>query len=136
MGTHLRQVVEARRTAARHVHAVGDEVRRARLTSGMSQAQVAARLGWSRQRVARIEGGRSHRAPAADLAVLATVVGLRLQVRAFPAGPPLRDVAQLAATVRLRERISPAWHLALEVPVRIAGDLRAFDLVLREPRTG
>ncbi len=100
----------------------------------MSRAQVAARLGWTRQRVARIEVGRSPRAPAADLSVLAAVVGLRLQLRAFPAGPPLRDVAQLAVTGRLRERLSPSWRLVLEVPVRIPGDLRAFDLVLREPR--
>jgi transcriptional regulator with XRE-family HTH domain len=135
MGSHQRQVMEARRRAAGLVREVGDEVRRARVTAGMSQAQVAALLGWSRQRLARIESGRSIRAAAADLAVLSVAVGLRLQLRAFPAGPPLRDVAQLAVTGRLRRILSPAWRLALEVPVRIGGDLRAFDLVLREPRS-
>ncbi len=136
MTGRVRRVTEAQRTAARHLRDVGGEIRRARLAAGMAQAQVGARVGWARQRVARVETGSVAGVPLADLAELATVVGLRLQVRAFPAGPPLRDVAQLAATVRLRERISPAWHLALEVPVRIAGDLRAFDLVLREQRTG
>lgn len=133
MGSHLRQVAEARRTAARLVREAGEEVRRARANAGMSQGQVAGRLGWSRQRVARIEAGHSARVPAADLAVLAAVVGLRLQLRAYPAGSPLRDVGQLAVTHRLRERISTAWRLALEVPVPIPGDLRAFDLVLRVP---
>jgi transcriptional regulator with XRE-family HTH domain len=136
MGSHLRQVAEARRTAARLVREAAEEVRRARTTAGMSQAQVAARLGWSRQRLGRIEAGRAARVPAADLAVLAAVVGLRLQLRAFPAGPPLRDVGQLAVTHRLRDRISPTWRLSLEVPVRIPGDLRAFDLLLREPHAG
>ncbi len=102
----------------------------------MTQAQVAGRIGCARQRVARIEAGRVAGVALADLSAVAAVVGLRLQVRAFPAGPALRDVAQLAVMHRLRRRISPAWRIALEVPVRIAGDLRAFDLVLRERVTG
>lgn len=102
------------------------------MAAGMTQAQVAERIGCARQRVARIELGRVAGIGLGDLSAVAAVVGLRLQVRAFPAGPALRDAAQLAVMHRLREVLSSAWRLALEVPVRTSGDLRAFDLVLRE----
>ncbi len=135
MTGRVRRVTEAQRTAARHLRDAGEEIRRARLAAGMTQAQVAARVGWARQRVARVETGKIGGVPLPDLEGLAAVVGLRLQVRVFPAGSAMRDVAQLAVTRRLRDRISPAWRLALEVPLRRSGDLRAFDLVLHEPRT-
>jgi transcriptional regulator with XRE-family HTH domain len=136
MSGRLHRISEARRTAARQLREAGNEIRLARLAAGMTQAQVAGRIGCARQRVARFEAGRVASVPLADLSAVAAIVGLRLQVRAFPAGPPLRDLAQLSVTHRLRRRIAQAWRIVLEVPVRIAGDLRAFDLLLRERVTG
>jgi transcriptional regulator with XRE-family HTH domain len=136
MSGRLHRISEARRTAARQLRESGNEIRLARLAAGMTHAQVAGRIGCARQRVARFEAGRVASVPLADLSAVAAIVGLRLQVRAFPAGPPLRDLAQLSVTHRLRRRIAQAWRIVLEVPVRIAGDLRAFDLLLRERVTG
>jgi transcriptional regulator with XRE-family HTH domain len=136
MSGRLHRISEARRTAARQLREAGNEIRLARLAAGMTHAQVAGRIGCARQRVARFEAGRVASVPLADLSAVAAIVGLRLQVRAFPAGPPLRDLAQLSVTHRLRRRIAQAWRIVLEVPVRIAGDLRAFDLLLRERVTG
>jgi len=126
-----RRVVEARRRAAQQLREVGEEIRRARLAAGMTQGQVATRLACQRQRIARIEAGAVANVPLPDLAAAASVVGLRLGLRAYPHGSPLRDAGQLAVALRLQRRLSPAWHRQLEAPVQLRGDLRAFDLVLR-----
>ena len=58
------------------------------------------------------------------------VVGLDLAVRAYPAGPPIRDVAHLRLLARFRERIGTGWRWRPEVPIGGSGDLRAWDGVL------
>lgn len=45
---------------------IADRIRRARLAAGMSQAALAAALGWNQSRVSRLETGRGH--VTADLA--------------------------------------------------------------------
>lgn len=136
MGSTNRQIDEARRHVERSLRDIGDECRRARLAAGIGQAQAGGRLGWSRQKAARVEMGRSRRVSLRDLQLYASVLGLRLATRAFPVASPLRDVGQLSVTRRFLERIGRVWRVAIEVPVPIPGDLRAFDLVLRNPRTG
>jgi hypothetical protein len=54
-------------------------------------------------------------------------VGLELALRAFPAGDPIRDRAQLALLERLRVRVHPTFRWRTEVPLGIEGDLRAWD---------
>lgn len=115
----------------RILHTVGDELREARLSSGLNQADVARRLGTTRRRLGRIERGRVPLIPLADLAMHAGVVGLRLSARLYPAGPPLRDKAQLALLDRFQRRLAPAWRIRLEEPIPIPGDQRAWDMVLR-----
>jgi hypothetical protein len=72
--------------------------------------------------------------PFPDLAFLGSycaVVGLDLTLRAYPAGDPLRDRAQLALLERLRARLHPSLGWATEVPLPIEGDLRAWDAVVQ-----
>jgi hypothetical protein len=54
-------------------------------------------------------------------------VGLDLALRAYPAGDPIRDRAQLALLERLRKRLHPSLRWRTEVPLPIERDLRAWD---------
>jgi len=65
------------------------------------------------------------------VAALCAVVGLDLAIRAYPAGDPIRDRAQLALLERLRSRLSPTLRWRTEVPLPIEGDLRAWDADIR-----
>ena len=66
-----------------------------------------------------------------DLARHGAAVGLKLHARFYPIGAGLRDAAQLDLIRRLRLRIGDRWRWQLEAPLNIAGDLRAFDVLLR-----
>jgi hypothetical protein len=48
----------------------------------------------------------------------------------YPEGAAIRDAAQIALIRRLRDRLGHKVAWAFEVPIPIAGDLRAFDAVL------
>ena len=61
------------------------------------------------------------------MAAYCAVVGLDLAMRAYPAGDPIRDRAQLALLERLRARLNPTLRWRTEVPLPIDGDLRAWD---------
>ena len=122
---------EASRHIVRLLHAIGDDLREARLSAGLNQADVARMLGTTRRRLGRIESGRVRVAPLADLATHAGIVGLHLHAKLYPAVPPLRDKAQLALLDRFQRRLSPVWHIRLEEPIPLPGDLRAWDMVLR-----
>ena len=60
------------------------------------------------------------------MAAYCAVVGLDLAMRAYPAGDPIRDRAQLALLERLRARLNPTLRWRTEVPLPIDGDLRAW----------
>jgi hypothetical protein len=65
-----------------------------------------------------------------DLARHAAAVGLRLHARLYPAGPPIRDAAQVALLDRFRRRLAADWRVKLEAPLPIQGDQRAWDMLL------
>ena len=69
--------------------ALADAVRRARVAAGLSQAELAARLGTKQPNVARLELGAGH-AATLDLTIRALLVlGLtRAQLAAIVAGTP------------------------------------------------
>jgi len=77
-----------------------------------------------------VESGALESIPLLDLAEHAGAVGLKLYARMYPAGPALRDQAQLALLDRFHRRISSQWQLRLEAPLQITGDQRAWDLLL------
>ncbi len=80
--------------------------------------------------MSRIERGRAPRVSVERISTVLVAVGLDLAVRAYPAGPPVRDAAHLRLLARFRERIGPEWRWRPEVPVGPPGDLRAWDGVL------
>jgi transcriptional regulator with XRE-family HTH domain len=109
---------------------VGDELRRARTGAGLSQVAVARAAGVCHTTVGRIERASI---PGVSIDVLGrtcAVVGLDLVIRAYPNADPVRDAAQVALLERLRRRLPSSSRWSTEVPLPIAGDLRAWDAVI------
>ena len=110
---------------------LGDELRDARLRTGLSQERIAGAAGWTQHRLSEAERGRLVRATVLDVARLASVVGLDLVVRCYPSDRgAVRDVAQVAVLSALRTRIGSAWEWRYEVPVGEPPDQRSFDAVM------
>jgi hypothetical protein len=55
---------------------------------------------------------------------------MELSVRAYPKGHPVRDTAHLGLLEALRSRLHPSLRWRTEVPLPIAGDLRAWDALI------
>jgi hypothetical protein len=79
----------------------------------------------------RFERGEVERLRVPELGSWFAVLGLDLTLRAYPAGDPIRDRAQIALLERLRTRISPRLRWRTEVPMPIEGDMRAWDAEIR-----
>lgn len=107
------------------------ELRTARLDRGLSQATVASALGIDRSLLSRVERGA-----VPDLGIVAAsemlaAVGLELSVRAYPSGGPLRDAAHVALLQRFHSNLHRSLGWTTEVPLPVAGDLRAWDAMIR-----
>jgi hypothetical protein len=89
--------------------------------------------GLSRSAVARIEAGTRRSTTVEEFACLGATVGLDIRLRAYPAGDAIRDAGQARLLERLRARLNPSLAWRTEVPLPIAGDLRAWDAVIRGP---
>ena len=109
---------------------LGNEIRRARLEHGLSQAVVARSARTSRAQLSRIERSKVPAASIVEMARLLAAVGLELSARAYPAGQPVRDAAHLALIERLRARLGPGVAWRFEAPIGRPGDQRAWDAVL------
>jgi transcriptional regulator with XRE-family HTH domain len=133
MATKDRAVDRGRRDAARHLQMLGTELREARLAAGLSQSHVGRAVGISHPGVSRIERALAPRTPLGRLDEIAAVLGLRLSVRVYPAGRPLRDEGQLRLLDRLKRRLGRGLAWRTETPVSIAGDLRAWDASIAGP---
>ena len=120
---------EARRQALDQLRAIGRELRIARITSGKRQLDIARAIGVSTAHVSRIERGLVEGVTMGVLARFATAVGLRIWLRAFPAGRRLLDAPQLALWAEFKPHFDRVWQLRTEVPIPIPGDLRAADAV-------
>lgn len=83
--------------------------------------------------VSRIERNARPNLSIDEAAVICAVLGLRLHVKAYPAGSPVRDAAQLRVAARLRSQVSDRFAWRTEVPVGPAGDLRTWDVLLDGP---
>ena len=109
---------------------IGREIHGGRLGSGLTLAEVGSAIGRSTSEISRIEHGQSPHVSYETLALAAAAVGLDLPLRAFPAGEPIRDKGQLALLARFRSRLPATLRWRTEVPLQIAGDLRAWDAVI------
>jgi transcriptional regulator with XRE-family HTH domain len=110
---------------------LGEEHRNARVAAGLSLRDAAAASGSSRSQLWRFERGEIDRALMTDLGAWFSVLGLDLVLKAYPAGDPVRDRAQLDLLERLRARLHPSLRWRTEVPLPIEGDLRAWDAEIR-----
>ena len=126
-------VHEADRQARRRELEIVRELRVARLTGGLRQRDVARAMGISTASVCRIERGDVARVSLRVLARFAGAVGLVLWVRAYPGGRRFLDAPQLSLFGRFRRAAHPSWGWETEVPMPIAGDLRAADVRGRIP---
>jgi transcriptional regulator with XRE-family HTH domain len=103
------------------------EARKARLDSGLGQDVVAGALGISVAQYSRIERGLSPDLAIATAVRLFAVLGLDLSIRAYPAGDPIHDAAQVALLERLHVLCHRSIIWRTEVPFPFSGDLRAWD---------
>lgn len=133
MGNRTRPIDQATHAGHRLLLEVGDELREARLRAGLRQVDVAAALGTSHTTISNIERGRSRTVPILAIARHGAAVGLRLHARLYPAGPPIRDQAQVALLDRFRKRISAEWNVRLEAPLPGDRDQRAWDMLIWRP---
>ncbi len=127
MTSRERPADRGRRRCRDAVRRVADDGRIARIGAGLSQEEVGRAIGSSHARVGRFERGDVPYPDLEFLGAYCAVLGLDLALRAFPAGDPIRDRAQLALLERLRKRLHPSLRWRTEVPLPIERDLRAWD---------
>jgi transcriptional regulator with XRE-family HTH domain len=125
-----RSIHRARRRGVRTLQALGEELREARLSAGLRQADIARQLGASQSRISRIESAAAQDLRLLEAAEIASLLGFDLSARLFPAGPPLRDRAHVALLQRFRQRVSSEFRWRVEAPLPAAGDYRAVDVLL------
>jgi transcriptional regulator with XRE-family HTH domain len=118
-------LAQARRTRI----SIGVEVREARLAGGVSQQAAATSVGMSHAQFGRIERGELRNLTIEQVVRAYASVGLRLAAKPYPAGEPIRDAGQLQLLDRFRAVLPPVVRWRTEVPMPIAGDLRAWDAV-------
>lgn len=132
MAAVTRILGEALRLGDRLRREFGEDLRRARINAGLSQAVVARALGVSAATVSRVERGLVRKLTVQHIARHAAVVGLVLRANLLPAGSPIRDAGQLRVLNRLERHVRPPWRWQLEMLVA-PHDLRAFDAGAVQP---
>ena len=108
---------------------MGQELRGARLTCGLSQLAAGAAADMSHAQFGRIERAELRELTVDQLSRACAAVGLRLAVRAYPDGDPVRDAAQLALLARFQALLPSGTGWRTEVPLPITGDRRAWDAI-------
>jgi transcriptional regulator with XRE-family HTH domain len=107
------------------------EIRSARVAVGLSQDDLGRSVGISGSQVGRFERGELDDIGIEQLCRLSASVGLVPSLRFYPAGDPVRDVAQARLLERLRGRLLRAADCRTEVPLHGRSDARAWDAVLK-----
>jgi transcriptional regulator with XRE-family HTH domain len=114
---------------------LGREARELRLRAGLSQSELARVLGCTRQWIGRFELGRLRVVDLRRVTRLFMFLGHKVVVTTYPTGEPLRDAGQVRVLERFNARLSPTWRRFSEAVMPNAGDLRAWDELLRGPVT-
>jgi len=132
-GLRARPIDTARQLTGEQLARFGLEIRTARVSSGISQQELAHRSGVSQGFISMVERGR--RTPGLEVANrLAAACGLQLWLRLFPGdGVTLRDSGQLAMATAIVNAAHADYRCRSEVPIGIPGDRRAHDLVMELP---
>jgi transcriptional regulator with XRE-family HTH domain len=106
---------------------LAEELRTARLASGLSLRHVAKAAGMSASQLGRLEHAQSPRVSVRTLSIVFAVLGMRLRARPYPEGPPIRDAAHARLLGRFRAHLPASVRLRTEVPLLLDHDLRAWD---------
>jgi transcriptional regulator with XRE-family HTH domain len=130
MAGHEKRDERAQRLMSEVLAAMGRELRTARLGLDLSQTDAGRAIGVSTSAWSRMERGAVPNLALLELGRALAVVGLDLSVRAYPGGRPLRDDAHLTLLARLHGRLGAGPRWRTEVPMRVAGDLRAWDALI------
>lgn len=133
MPSRLNPLHEASRLATWLLNEMGRELRIGRITSGMTQAQVGAKIGCSASTVCRVEHGSVRTLSVPKLMRHAGAVGLKLYANLYPAGRRPLDAPQLGVLAAFNSRLHAIWKRQVEVTVPLPGDLRAVDEVISRP---
>jgi len=133
MATRTDPAVASRAHARRLARGIGEQLRIARTSAGLSQQHTGLAAAMSHAQWGRIERGAVGGLSFDQVARAASAVGLRLVARLVPDGDPVRDAAHLALLDRLRRVLPATVRWDTEVPLPIPGDRRAWDALLRTP---
>lgn len=109
---------------------VAEEVRRARIGSGLSLRDVAAATGISHAALWEFERGGASGLRLEHVGAVSAVVGLDLRVRAYPGADAIGDAAQSRLLARLRQHLDPGLRWRTEVPIVLDHAGRAWDAVI------
>jgi len=120
-------ITEGHLQADRIRRELGRELRLARIGAGLSLEAAGRAAGMSRAQLTRIEHGEIAGLSIDQSCRAAAALGLRVTVRAFPSGDPVRDAGQLRLLERFRQRLPVEAGWQTEVPLPIPGDQRAWD---------
>jgi transcriptional regulator with XRE-family HTH domain len=132
MGTVERAIDRGTRQGERWLRLLAGEFRTARLTSGLSQAQVAKAVRISKSAYGRIERGELKTLSFVVAARIAVVLALDLFVALYPGRRGLRDEPQARLIKLVVESIGPPLKYRTDMPLPRNGDapeFRAWDLV-------
>lgn len=127
VATRERPADRGRRNARVALVRLREEIRRARVAAGLSQREVAQAVGVSHAQIGRLERDRIRRPSPDLLGAVCAVVGLRLSLKTYPEGDPIRDRQHTALLERFRRVLHPTLRFRTEIPFPIPGDLRAWD---------
>lgn len=133
MANRQSTIHDASRLGLHLLRDIGQELRVARITHGLTQKQVASSMRTSNSWVSRVEHGLIRGIGVPAITRHAAAVGLKPWIRLFPLASRPLDHAQLALFARLRERIGDGWQVTLEAPMPRMSDLRAADVLLARP---
>jgi len=109
------------------------ELHAARVDRGLSGATIARAVGLSEAQYSRIERGVSGDLSIVQASRLLAAVGLKVSVRAFPDGEPMRDAAHARLLERLRVGLHRSLRFRTEVGFPAPNDRRAWDAVISTP---
>ena len=127
VGVQERAIDRGRRLGRDALVRIGAELRVARIDRGLTIDAVSAAISVSNAQVSRVERALAPAVPLSMLVQFAAIVGLDLVVKAYPGPNALRDAPQLHLLEDFRRRLHASIRWAVEVPLPIAGDQRAWD---------
>jgi len=133
MTTRERPADRGRRRMDQDLRLVAVECRRARIGAGLSLRALQRATRIDHVRIWRFENGELSAMSPVQISSVCAAVGLDLRLRAYPAGDAIRDAGQVRILDRIRRELPASLGWRTEVPLRIEGDLRAWDAVISGP---